>query len=80
MSSKAPIIVTLLLSCIFIAGLAGSSYSLGIHKDNRSSDEYQISSAFTSITATLTIVSILVLIVLVGSYASSPEYPPVSPY
>jgi hypothetical protein len=80
MSSKAPIVVTILLSICAITGLSLSSYNLGIYRTDRASDAYQISSAFTAVSATLTIVSIIILIVLVAQFSSSPEYPPIGPY
>lgn len=73
-SSKAPIVINILLICVFVGSLAGSSYGLGVERANKSSDAYQIAAAFTSISATLTVVSLLILIVLVSSYASSPEF------
>lgn len=80
MSSKAPIVITILLSICAISGLALSSYNLGIYRNDRGSDAYQISSAFTAIFSTLTVVTIIILIVLVAQFSSSPEYPPIGPY
>jgi cytochrome bd-type quinol oxidase subunit 2 len=74
MSSKGPIIINILLSCVFIAGLSGSSYALGQEKGNRASDAYHVAAAFTAVSATLTVVSLVILIVLVSSYASSPDF------
>lgn len=82
MSSKAPIIINILLTCVFIAGLSASSFSLGVEKDNKGSDNYQLAAAFTSVFSTLTVVSLLALIILVSSYASSDGLSgyPVPPY
>lgn len=73
-SSKSPIIFSILLTAVFISGLASSSYNLGIYRNDRASDAYQISAGFTAAFSTLSVVSLLILIVLVSSYASSPEF------
>jgi hypothetical protein len=69
MVSKAAIVINILVVCIFIASLAASSYGVGVQEHNKAGAEYQVASAFLSISSILTIVSILSLVILVSLFS-----------
>jgi hypothetical protein len=59
------VIGTFISLLVFIAGLAASTYGLGIEKDNKEGVGYQTASVFTMIGVSGTIIGLILLIISV---------------